>query len=290
MRTLKSSESIFQQMVLHLSSIYDSGESEAISVLLFENLFPNKSKSELRLLKSEEITKEQMASLENSLLRLQQHEPIQYVIGEVLFYGVSLQVNPSVLIPRPETEELCHLISEKMIASKKKQGKLLDIGTGSGCIAISLAKKFEWLEVTACDISSAALETAKKNALLNGVNVRFLQQDILSSSIELLLEYQWIVSNPPYITEAEKSEMESHVLQSEPSLALFVSNENPLIYYKAITQFAATHLSAQGQLWFEINSAFAEAVKQLLEEQKFAEVRIIKDLFGQDRFVTGIRI
>ena len=214
------------------------------------------------------------------------HEPIQYILGEADFYGLKFKVNPSVLIPRAETEELVHLI-----LSNHKNGtelKVLDIGTGSGCIPISLKKnRAKWL-VSACDVSSGALAVANANAVKNGVEVDFFLRDILDERLSFEAQYfDIIVSNPPYIPFEERALMPKNVLENEPHLALFVENDTPLIFYKRIADVANASLKVGGQLYFECNEFNAQKVAQVLQDKAFTAVEIHQDMQGKDRMIVG---
>ena len=226
---------------------------------------------------------------------LKQQKPIQYILEETEFYGLKFKVNKNVLIPRPETEELV----AQIIANSKSQRQnsnpiaILDIGTGSGCIAITLAKHLLHTKVYALDISHKAIDIAKENAKLNEVDVTFFESDILNeptwdTEFENL-KFDLIISNPPYVRQLEKEQMKPNVLENEPHLALFVDNENPLEFYKAITNFASKHLKHNGELFFEINQYLGEKTKALLTESNFKFVELKKDLSGNDRFLKGIK-
>ncbi|MBA3987052.1 MAG: peptide chain release factor N(5)-glutamine methyltransferase [Flavobacteriales bacterium] len=221
--------------------------------------------------------------LENALEKLKKQIPIQYITGETEFYGLPFLVNPAVLIPRPETEELVDWIWKK---HQSENIHILDIGTGSGCIAISLAKNLPGTFVTALDVSKEAIATAKTNAKLNDVEIAFLQEDILNIKI---LEGKWdvIVSNPPYIKDGEKKQMSNNVLEYEPHLALFVPDVNPLLFYKKIAQLAKNHLKDSGVLYFEINEALGKEVISMLEKEGFQNMELRKDLYGKDRMVSA---
>ena len=250
------------------------------------------------------VTKTEEQPLFEALSRLKLEEPIQYILGETEFYGLPLKVNTHTLIPRPETEELvdwiisCH--SERLVhrnigegESEESQTKILDIGTGSGCIAISLAKHLSNAKVSALDVSEAALDLAKKNAKLNAVEIKFIHNDILrfrhAELISVSHEYDIIVSNPPYVRHLEKAEINSNVLNHEPHLALFVADENPLQFYKAICEFAQHNLKNNGVLFFEINEYLGKEMVQLLKSFKFKAIELKQDLFGKDRMIKGIK-
>ncbi len=234
----------------------------------------------------------------NIIERLNNNEPIQYILGETEFYGRRFLVNDSVLIPRPETEELVKYIIKKQknqFSVKRKQLSILDIGTGSGCIAISLAKELPNFIVSAYDISKNALETAKKNAELNKANVNFEKVDILKPPfIHSLFQYPLrhsfniIVSNPPYVTKQEIYRMQKNVLDFEPHLALFVEDSEPLIFYEAIANFAFNNLTDNGLVAVEINEALGEETANVFRRKGFSEVEIIKDMHQKDRFVSAI--
>lgn len=225
-----------------------------------------------------ELSENQTADAENFVERLKNNEPIQYVLGETEFYGLKFKVTPSVLIPRPETEELIDLPPNPL------NGELLDIGTGSGCIAISFKKKFPDLNVSAMDVSPEALKVAKENAILNGVEINFIQADILNLNT-LGKKYDVIVSNPPYIPESDKKEMELNVLDYEPSLALFVPDYDALVFYRKIAELGRTYLNRDGKLYFEIHHQQAENIKKLLASYGYTDIQIKKDISGNDRMV-----
>jgi release factor glutamine methyltransferase len=242
----------------------------------------------------------------NIIERLNDNEPIQYILGETEFYGRRFLVNKSVLIPRPETEELVKYVVEKTLRTKNRTAELskphsgtfktlLDIGTGSGCIAISLAKELPNFKVTAYDISENSLETAKQNAELNQADVTFEKVDILKPSfIHSVIQYPLrhsfniIVSNPPYVMKQEIDRMQKNVLDYEPHLALFVENSEPLIFFEAIANFAINNLSDNGLVAVEINEAMAKETAEVFKRKGFSEVEIIKDIHQKDRFVSAI--
>lgn len=232
------------------------------------------------------ITNEQELLLLDALKALKSNTPIQYIIGETEFYGLLFKVNEHTLIPRPETEELVSLIIEGVTSSTvEKSLNLLDIGTGSGCISISLAKNLPKAKVHALDVSEAALTIAKQNAELNGVEVVFIHDDILNPDMSTSTSYDIIVSNPPYVRNLEKAEIKPNVLDNEPHLALFVDDENPLQFYKAICEFAKAKLKVGGVLYFEINEYLGQDMIQLLEDFGFKSIVLKQDLFGKDRMI-----
>lgn len=227
---------------------------------------------------------------QEAVRRLKEFEPIQYILGETEFYNLIFKVNTQTLIPRPETEELVEwILTEKPIQEEKNNSlTILDIGTGSGCIAISLAKNRKGAQVHALDISPQAIAIAKQNAELNKVDVRFEQIDILqATSLPSSIQYDIIVSNPPYVRELEKEQMQANVLQYEPATALFVSNEDPLIFYKAIVKLAKSSLKPNAMLFFEINEHFGQELKKYLNEEGFRNIELKKDIYGKDRMMKS---
>ncbi|WP_435313602.1 peptide chain release factor N(5)-glutamine methyltransferase [Cellulophaga fucicola] len=230
------------------------------------------------------VAKEEEASLFLTINLLKKQVPIQYILGTAHFMGLDFSVSSNVLIPRPETEELVSwILSETPL---DREVNILDIGTGSGCIAISLAKNLPNAKVFALDVSKDALLVAKKNADNNGVLVTFLEHNILQEP-NLQQKFDVIVSNPPYVRELEKKEMTANVLKHEPSLALFVSDKEPLTFYNAITNFAVKHLNENGKLYFEINQYLGFETQELLEKQDFVTIELRKDMFGNDRMLRG---
>ena len=272
-----------------LEKIYSSNEANALIMILLEHYFGiDRVKiamdPELRLSESELLT------LHFAVKELLKNKPVQYIIGETEFCGLRFFVEEGVLIPRPETEELVNqLVSWSVSQLPSLSFRVLDIGTGSGCIAISLAKLLKNSVVTAVDVSEKASEIAKKNAEANGVNVRFILDDILNPKNPELIDNQYdiIVSNPPYVCESEKSEMRANVLDYEPSTALFVSDDDPLVFYKKILEFAQKTLKPNGEVWFEINERFGREMRNLCLDMGFKNVEIIKDFRGRERIVKA---
>lgn len=263
-----------------LQPIYGKQEAESLILWLFES-FLNKGKMEI--LKDENLS-EIPEDLESAFSQLLEKKPIQYILGKAPFYGREFKVNSSVLIPRNETEELVHLIIKE---NKKLNLRILDIGTGSGCIPISLALEIPSSKIFALDISEEALNVAKENAEMLEAGVEFLQIDILNDEIPVK-DLDIIVSNPPYVCESEKSLMHENVLNFEPHLALFVTDNDPLIFYKIIAQKAKSILILGGKLYFEINEALGQKVYELLEELGYKEIVILKDLNDKDRIVKAM--
>lgn len=265
-----------------LSPIYDKYETENFFFLILEHL-KGISRVNLALNPDLEFSEDEIKKMELLLNELKNQKPIQYLLGVTEFFGLEFNVNPNVLIPRPETEELVEwILSEN---KDKKDLKILDIGTGSGAIAISLAKNLK-AEVFAFDISEKALETAQKNADKNQAFVHFIEFDMLNDVWEGE-KFNIIVSNPPYVRELEKHEIKPNVLENEPHLALFVSDENPLIFYEKIADFAKNHLSENGQLFFEINQYLGKETAEMLRQKDFTNVILKKDIYGNDRMILA---
>ncbi|PTX43764.1 release factor glutamine methyltransferase [Christiangramia gaetbulicola] len=233
-----------------------------------------------------EISEAQFQKFEKAMLRLKDHEPVQYITGQTEFYGLEFEVNKNVLIPRPETEELIEWIIQDH-QNKSEKLNILDIGTGSGCIPICLAKNINNAHVGSFDISKEALALARRNAQKNNVEVDFREFDILSAE-KLDEKYDIIVSNPPYVRELEKKEMHKNVLEHEPELALYVQDDDALIFYRQISQLAKEALKENGVLYFEINQYLGEETKALVESFGF-EAELKKDIFGNHRMLKAIR-
>lgn len=277
--------------VLFRKSLAGSTEPEEIENLCFLSLqhVLDMSKVEISLSRKQELDAIQITSLTEILQRLEKSEPIQYIIGNTSFYGLEFQVNPSTLIPRPETEELVDwIITEVKNNSQTSEPNILDIGTGSGCIAISLAKNLIKASVNAIDISEEALVTASQNASSNEVKVEFLKKDILETKT-LEASYDVIVSNPPYVRILEKKEMRANVINNEPESALFVPDEDPLLFYRKIGILALESLKDTGMLFFEINEYLGLETVEFLKEIGFTDVILKKDMFGKDRMIKAMR-
>lgn len=266
-----------------LTSIYPQEEIESFFNILAEHML-NFKRIDVVLNAEKTLSLAEKASFESALFRLKNQEPIQYITGETEFYGLPFRLNPSVLIPRPETEELVDWILKDCKGIKPLQ--ILDIGTGSGCIAISLAKHLPNATVTAIDISEEALKTAQENARLNLVTVNFIEQDALRVT-HFSQAYDIIVSNPPYVRNLEKAEINPNVLDNEPHLALFVEDDNPLLFYRAITMMAQKNLKQDGSLYFEINQYLGEETKSMIKNNGFANVVLRQDLFGNHRMIKA---
>ena len=266
------------KMISELSSIYEMDELNSIYNLLAED-YLKIPRSKILLANEIDLNESDQTLFLSALERLKTHEPIQYVLGKTTFMDLEFKVNSSVLIPRPETEELIRLILKEVIDEKE----ILDIGTGSGCIAISLAKNLSNAKVTALDISSDALEVAKENAKLNNVSIEFINADIFEFQSDK--KYDIIVSNPPYVTESQKFEMKKNVLNFEPGLALFVEDVNPLIFYNRIFNIYSKNLKLDGLLFLEINSSLKKDFDQILEKIDYKNISYIKDFENNYRFI-----
>ncbi len=272
-----------------LSEIYPSSEITSIFRLLVAHRLHLDSAA-LVLEEKKELLPKDSAYFQKALERLQEKEPVQYIVGETYFYNLKLRVNSEVLIPRPETEELvAWIISDVEKYNKNKTIRTLDIGTGSGCIAISLAKNLPNIEVWAIDISPKALQVAKENANTHQVAVHFLEADILKTD-ELPKTYDMIISNPPYVRRQERSQMHGNVLQFEPDQALYVSDDNPLLFYKKIIVLAAKCLNEKGCLYFEINQYLGKEVVQLLAQNGYKNIELRKDFLGNNRMLKAVKI
>ncbi len=282
---LKEIKTIYHK---ELDGIYGKEEATSFFYLLIEH-YLKLERFVLALQPTLIISKEEETPLFEALSRLKLNEPVQHIIGKTDFMDMDFIVNKNVLIPRSETEELVRWIIEEYKIENSKL-KILDIGTGSGCIAIALAKYLPEAKVFALDVSEKALEIAKENAKQNQVEITLLKKDIFN--LEAILEeeelvFDLIVSNPPYVREMEKLEMQSNVLDNEPNLALFVSDEDPLVFYKKIVQFAIKNLKKDGALYFEINQYLGKETSALLKEHNFSEIELRKDMFSNDRMLRG---
>jgi release factor glutamine methyltransferase len=264
-----------------LSAIYPQTETDTFFFYLIEE-YLNFQRIDLVLQPEFKITDEAFLLFSNALEALKKEIPIQYILGKTEFYGLPLVVNNHTLIPRPETEELVEWILDTIDSSKSLQ--IIDIGTGSGCIPISLAKKALNTTVFAVDISKDALKIAKKNAALNKVSIHFIEKNILQTTT-LPQKFDVIVSNPPYVRELEKVAIKKNVLENEPHLALFVDDDNPLLFYDKIADLAKEHLTKNGFLFFEINQYLGTETFALLRKKGFKSIELKKDLLGNDRMI-----
>ncbi len=265
-----------------LQPYYTAEEVSALSRIVCCDLL-GQAPTDYYLGKDIVLSSKKEQELEDILQRLSRFEPLQYIEGRTLFLGREFWVAPGVLIPRPETEELVELMLKEIPAD----ARILDVGTGSGCIAISLAKELPDTLVTAWDVSPEALSVARVNARKLQANVRFVECDVLACQVDEVGLYDVIVSNPPYVTEAEKADMEPNVLQWEPSLALFVPDDDPLRFYRRIAVLGRDMLADGGRLYFEINRAYGREMVEMLRTMGYVGVRVEKDLSQNDRFVIA---
>lgn len=267
-----------------LQDIYEEGEIDEFIFLSFNHLL-GLSKTQLSLIENETVNESELLKYNNIVKRLKQKEPIQYILERAWFYNLPFKVNKHVLIPRPETEELVQWIIDD---TQHQSKKIIDIGTGSGCIAISLKHVLKNSTIDAIDISATAIEVAKENAKENNAVINFITADILSEEIQSLNnKYDIIVSNPPYIMESEKSSMDTTVLDFEPHTALFVNNPDPILFYKAIIGFANKNLNKGGQLYFEINPTQVTTIQHELESNHFTNIEIKKDITQKERMIKA---
>lgn len=267
---------------------YDEQEINSITTLLLSDI-TGLNKARLKAFPETALTADQEHQIEDALTKLKTGMPLQYVLGTAEFYGLTFKVNPSVLIPRPETEELVAWVIDTVKQSGLKGGSILDIGTGSGCIPIALKKHLPTFNVTSIDISADALQTARENAELNKVEVDFVNADILQpeTSNSITGPFDIIVSNPPYVTLDDKKRMHVNVVDFEPHTALFVPQEDPLIFYRHIANFANQHLKAGGKLFFEINESLGEETLHLLGGKHFINKELRKDFREKERMIQA---
>ncbi len=268
----------------NLLSLYDPAEIESFIFLIFNHLY-GYSKKDMILNRDTILPEEGFKRIAAVVSRLEKFEPIQYILGETTFFGLKFKIGPGVLIPRFETEELVDLILKR----KKNQAvKIIDLGTGSGCIAISLKKGLPLSTVWGCDISDFALNRCHENAQLNEAVINWTKYDILGEVPPVESGFDLIVSNPPYITWKEKALMQRNVVDFEPELALFVPDDDPLLFYRAIVQKSNQLLKAGGEIYFEINESYGNEIRTLLNQNGF-DAEIIKDINGKDRFAIGLQ-
>ncbi|WP_348813696.1 peptide chain release factor N(5)-glutamine methyltransferase [Flavobacterium maritimum] len=278
------------QFIQELTPIYDAGEAESFFYLILEEKQQLK-RIDLALRPDLFFSEEEIVVWNSILEQLKKEIPIQYLLGKTSFYGLDFEVNENVLIPRPETEELVDWIISNNLnvepSDSETSGlKILDIGTGSGCIAISLAKNLMNVSVFAIDVSEKALATAQKNAAINKTAVTFIHQNILETE-DLQQQFDIIVSNPPYVRNLEKEEIKKNVLDNEPHLALFVEDNDALVFYRKIAELAQKNLLPHGQLYFEINQYLGKEMIDLLEQMNFKNIELRKDIYGNDRMIKG---
>lgn len=283
----------------NLKNIYAEEELPDILFLTL-NFITRLTQTQLHAFPEKQLNEDQIRMLLLLAKKLQSGMPVQYALGETEFFGLKFEVNPSVLIPRPETEELVSWVLEGkgdeesgdlVSGEREKVERILDIGTGSGCVPIAIKKNWPEAAVSGLDISVEALQTAQKNAFLNEVEVRFFQQDILNfMPVKEVFNYSIIVSNPPYITPNEQKQMQHNVLNFEPHLALFVPENDPLLFYRGIAEYASFMLQKNGLLFFEINGNYGQQVVDLLIGHKFVDVELRKDFSGKDRMVRAVKV
>jgi release factor glutamine methyltransferase len=280
---MTNSKELFNDLVSRVTLPEDKSEIQSIIYLLLEKkLGLNKTD----ILAEKQITPVSESFFDSIIEQINDHVPIQYLLGEAEFYGRTFRVNPSVLIPRPETELLIYEIKKELSTLNTSPARILDIGTGSGCIAITLALTFPQAIVHATDISKEAIRTAQHNAKQLMAPVNFLEHNILTDEIDLG-RFDLIISNPPYISEQERATMKKNVLLNEPHLALFAPPQDPLAFYKVLAIKSKTILSPAGSIWVEINEHYGDEVSRLFKEQGYHSVRIIRDLDNKDRIVTA---
>jgi release factor glutamine methyltransferase len=275
-----------------LSSVYDEGELYAIFELVCEK-YLGLSKTDLRLKFEDKINQSNLINIYNTGVELRKGIPVQYILGEADFYNLKFNVNSSTLIPRPETEELVDLILKQLkpVTQNSQTLNILDIGTGSGCIPVTLKKHLPNAQVTGIDISDHALEVAKSNALKNKAEVEFIKTDVLADPFSISpLPFSIIISNPPYVLNSEATQMDARVLEHEPHLALFVKDDDPIIFYKRIIDLCETNLKSNGYLYFELNPLYAWDVKNYANAANlFTFTELINDMSGKQRFFKAQR-
>lgn len=276
----------YNELWHQLAPLYGDGEAKAIAQMVYEVRY-GLTLSDIYLGKDTQLSADDQAELKEFAKRLADNEPVQYVLGVADFCGRQYHVEPGILIPRPETEHLCRLIT-KHVAIGSTNRKVLDIGTGSGCIAITLALDIPNSQVTAWDISPIALRVAKGNAEQLGANVNVIENDMLQQTYQVAPQWDLIVSNPPYICDSEAEEMDANVLDYEPEIALFVPDDDPLQFYVPIMNYAQSALHPGGELWLETNPLYEEIIEERLLELGF-NVTAHDDQFGKTRFIQAIR-
>lgn len=276
-------EATLARLRRRLEPVYGTGETQAIIRIIFRYLF-GWSAVDMFMHDDAEIGPEAQEAINHIVKRLEDHEPIQYITGIAPFYGMEFHVDRRVLIPRPETEQLVDMIVDRY--NSQEDLKVLDICTGSGCIAIALARNLPFSQVTALDDSPGAIEVAQENARRLKAKIKFVTADIFDYSTAAD-EYDIVVSNPPYVDESEKKDMDANVLDYEPGHALFVPDDNPLLYYSRIAEVAYNGLKPDGTLWLEINPLHAEALKALLASHGYTDISLINDIHGRVRFASA---
>jgi len=274
---------LYRNYLSQLRQIYPLSEATVITDRAFESI-ANIKRADLVKDPTKQLTNETVNQLATALTQLLQHKPIQYVLGEAWFYHLKFKVNEAVLIPRPETEELVEMVinSRKLLVPDTS---ILDIGTGSGCIAVAIKKNMPAAILSAIDVSEAALEVAKENAKQHTVNINFMEMDFLNESTwDRLSQYHIIISNPPYIPKKEKEKLAKNVVDHEPHLALFVPDKDPLLFYDKIAAFGRSHLNSNGKIYLEVHEDLAKEAKALFQKD-YSYARIKKDMFGRERML-----
>ncbi len=278
-----SIKKIISDIKSELKETYPIEEINSLIYLIFEDVL-DYSRTKLLMSPEVEISDTNIMRIKDIVNDLKNQKPIQHILQKTIFYDLPFKVTQDALIPRPETEELVDWV----ISDHKEESlNILDIGTGTGCIAISIAKNLPQSKVYAMDISSKALELARENGKLNNTDIVFLESDILKKSIEIEEKFDIIVSNPPYIRQKEKEFMSKNVLEYEPELALFVPDNDPLLFYKTIIDFGLKNLNKEGKIYFEINEAFGQEMINLFEVNNFSEITLKKDINGKHRMIKG---
>jgi len=276
----------YQELWHRLSEVYDAGEAKALARMLYEVRY-GLGLGDLLMGRDEGVPQDE---LEQLAVRLEHQEPIQYVLGQADFCGRTFKVSPAVLIPRPETEELCQWVVEEVREQGRAAGEglsVLDIGTGSGCIAVTLAAELAEARVTAWDISEEALQVARENARRNGVSVSFEHHDALHATTTAQPTTDLIVSNPPYICNRERTAMEANVLEHEPHTALFVPDDDPLLFYRAIARYGREALKPGGRLYFEINPVYRDPLDEMLRRMSYHDIATRADQYGKQRMIRA---
>ncbi len=277
---------VYSRFRSQLSKSYEANEEEQITVLAFEHVM-NYRRVDVSLNKDERLGENHIKSFDKILAALNTGKPIQYVLGNSWFYGINLMVNKHVLIPRQETEELVEWIVKDIKSMSKKPSVILDVCTGSGCIALALKKEYPEIKIIAIDISEKALEVARYNAIKENLEIKFIHMDALKISLDIYPDI--IVCNPPYVMKSEKADMHQRVTDYEPSAALFVPDEDPLLFYRNISSWGLRFLKTEGRIYFEINERMGNEIIGLHSELGFSESEIKKDLPGKDRMFRAIK-
>lgn len=277
---------VYSRFRSQLSKSYEANEEEQITVLAFEHVM-NYRRVDVSLNKDERLGENHIKSFDKILAALNTGKPIQYVLGNSWFYGINLMVNKHVLIPRQETEELVDWIVKDIKSMPKKPSAILDVCTGSGCIALALKKEFPEIKIIAIDISEKALEVARYNAIKENLEIKFIHMDALKISLDIYPDI--IVCNPPYVMKSEKADMHQRVTDYEPSAALFVPDEDPLLFYRNVSTWGLRFLKTEGRIYFEINERMGNEIIGLHSELGFSESEIKKDLPGKDRMFRAIK-